>query len=332
MIFNIERQQRNYNYLEIIRGFNKAFETYGEDKVFNKRDFYSFTEYIKGMDSVEEIYEALLPNEQNIEDPNQLELFYKTGEDKYHFSKSSKILPVASKEEVVAIYSMLKNGDLDLYLNESVKSSIESNLEKYFENIETSPVNINDYIVNKGVSKSKDSIERIKDIFHTIQSAIHNKQFVNFEYNKRGIPINTTVFPVEIVFSQLDECFRLKANCDDNKNRTFYLSYINNLKLLNEKPFNVNERLETTKVLAFEFKNEKGLPERVCSRFSDYKKQIKFIQDKNIITYRIEYLDTPLERNRVISRLLSLGSNIKITSEEKNIVKTKAKKALELYK
>lgn len=330
MKFNIERQQRNYNYLELIREYNLALDKYGFNKSFNKRDFYELTKNIKGFDSADEIFEALIPNNDDIENPNKLELFYEIGQNEYGFSKNRKIKLTATKEEAVVVYSMLNNGDFDLFFDKT--EVVKSNLEKYFENLDLLPLDINSYIETKGQSKCADCLSDIKENFEMLKTAIKEKRFVHFVYQKGNDPITLCVFPVEIIFSQLDERFRLKSICDDNRFRTFYISYMSNLRLLDDKPFILSALEEKQKELVFQFCNEKGLEERVCARFSNYEKQVHFDKNKNVIIYRLKYNDNPLESSRIISRLLSLGSNVQILSNERKTVCEIAKKALALYR
>lgn len=329
MNFNIERQQRNYNYLELIRVYNKTLNKYGEQKDFNKRDFYAFIEKLKGLNTADEIYDALLPDAEDIDNPNKLELFYETEENRYRLAKSQRILPPASKEEAVAVYSMLNSGNLDLYFEK--QEVVKSNVLQYFKNINTAPIDINDYIEVKGRSKLRDADSEIKENFKTLQTAIEKNNFVEFRYCKGKEPVWITVFPVKIIFSQLDERYRLKAVCRDNGYKTFYLSLMEELHILNEKAFDFNPITEKKKELVFCFKDERNLAERVCARFSDYKKQIKYSSKDKTITYAVQYDDTPLENNRIINRLLSLGRHIDIKSEEKAIIKERAKKALAQY-
>ena len=329
MIFKIDRQQRNYNYLEIIREYNRAMDIYPADVVFEKKDFYKFTQNLKGFDSADEIFEAMLPEDSDITNPNELELFYEANNNEYCFAKSRKIKLTASKEEAAVLYSMLKSGDLDLYFDK--KELLENNLCEYFENLGAAPVDINDYIIVKGKSALSDKTEDIKENFSQLQSAIKHNRFVRFDYYKSENGESICVLPKGIIYSQLDGRFRLKALCFDGLTRTFYLSYIKNPEIIKEKPFEDKETEESSRELVFEFDNVKGLNERVCARFSDYKKQVFFNQKNNTVTYKVHYSDNPHERARIISRLLSLADNLRISTEEVHEVKERAKKALELY-
>ncbi|MBR1532360.1 MAG: WYL domain-containing protein [Eubacterium sp.] len=331
MLFNLERQQRNYNYLKLIKAYNLLLTDCHSKKSISKKDFYSFLEEIKGLDTADEIYDALLPDDYDEDDQKKLELFYKSGTDEYKLTKDNKIMPVASKEEALVIYSMLINGDFDLYIDD--KDRILQNLEDFFSDVGIKPFDYGDYITIRGKSNITDSIAKIKSRYKTIESAIHNGKFIKFDYYKNNpFDENICVYPESVICSQLDERFRVKAYCYDGKLRTFYLSLIENLSVTDEKPFEIREPSEKYNTLVFSFKNEKGLPERVCARFSDYKKQIKYNKKKNELTYSVEYIGNPLESARIINRLLSLGSNLDIKSDERLIVQERAKKALALYK
>ncbi len=331
MVFNIDRQQRNYNYLKTIKAYNSLLDDGKLDKNLKKKVFYSLLQELKGYDSAEEIRRAIAPEDICDNSQSDLELFYLDGVDNYKLAKNKKIRPVASKEEAMVIYSMLNNGDFDLYTDDL--NPIKNNLKSYFINVGIRPFDYMNFVTIKGKSIVADRIADIKNKHQIIEQAIKDEKFIKFDYYKKEpADKNICVFPKNLVYSQLDERFRVKAYCYDGRYRTFYLSLMDNLSVTDIKPFDVKEIIEESKTLIFSFKNEKGLPERVCARFSDYKKQIKYNKKKNELTYSVEYIGNPLESARIINRLLSLGSNLDIKSDERLIVQERAKKALALYK
>ena len=332
MILKTDRQQRNYNYLELIRMYNSALEKYHHNAIL------SYNEYTKiendlsvsliGLESVEEIKNSLSSNEDN-----SLNLFYKEDE-KYFFEKENKILPVASKEEALIVYSMLKNGDFDLFLNENQKKIINNNIKKYFENINEKPFDLYDFIEVKGESLCADKLIEIKDYFYVLKKAIELKSLVKISYYYDDKIEDSIVQPIEFIYSQLDFRLRVKAFFRDGGCRTFYISNIKKLEILeNEKPFTQYEKEQNnTNELVFSFENNSSKTERIAARFSDYKKEIHYNKKNNMLTYHVFYADTPTENNRIIYRLRSLGKGITILSEEKERVKQDALKALENYR
>lgn len=328
-----DRAQRNYNYLEIIAKYNSFFERYGEDAELNQKQFKAFESALSssliGIDSVEEILNSLLSDEN--ETGASLDLFVKD-KDCYSFYKENKIMPVASREEALIVYSMIQNGDFDLFLNNELKTKILNNICSYFKNINETPVNLYDYIDYKGKSICADNLKDIQGYFTELKEAIENNSFIKISYNINDTVNEHIIQPVSFVYSQLDLRMRVRAFVSNGQLWTFYLSNIQKIETLNEAPF---ERCSLTepkmKELVFSFENSKNRAERVAARFSDYKKTVKYNKNKNIITYRVFYPDDMTENNRIFFRLRSLGKGIEIKSEEKERVKADAKKALLNY-
>lgn len=330
MILKIDRQQRNYNFLEIIKGFNSALDKYGKQGEMD--NMYSFNFNPIGTENAEKIYDALSPTvEESENDIASLDLFYKDN-GKYYFSKDKKIKPVNTREEVAVIYSMLLNGDFDLYLDINEKENLKSNINAFFDNLGEHTIDIFSYIDNKGKSILSDNLAELKPIFHTIKKAIELNQFLKITYNKDKC-VNFEIQPIRLIFSQLDERIRVSAFSSDGICRTYYLSYIQDIKILKTKPFEpFSFSPPKLNILKFSFKNHHNLPERIAARFSNYKKEIRYNKNNNTITYTIEYEDNPKENSRILNRLLSVGNHISIQTSEKELIKQEAQKALSLYK
>lgn len=332
MILKTVRQQRNYNYLELIKMYNSAIEKYGSDAKLSENEYKQISNQLSasliGIDCVEKITDSIIS-----EDEDSLNLFYKEG-DKYLFEKENKILPTASKEEAQIIYSMLTKGDFDLFLDENQKNILSNNLKTYFENINEKPFNLYDFIEMKGESLCADSLSEIKEYFTLLNKAIDLKCLAKITYFYNDEIENHIIQPVGFVYSQLDLRMRVKAFTDNEKFQTFYISNIKTLELLeSEKAFtSIEQEGRDTKELIFTFENIQGRAQRVAARFSDYKKEVHYNKNTNTLSYHIFYTDTPTENNRIIFRLRSLGKGITILSEEKENVKQEAQNALANYK
>lgn len=331
MILQTARQQRNYNYLELIKMYNAALKKFGYDNTIKKADLYYLVSGLKGYETSDKIISAL--TEDDDEDTDTLELFENIENGKYAFAKEHKIFPVASKEETEIVYSMLQNGDFDLFLKDSIKDKLDDNIEAYFENINEKPFNLYDYIEIKGTSLCADNLAEIANTFNAISRAILFKHMVKIKYCINESTFEFVIQPIEFVYSQLDLRMRIKAFVEDSSVKTFYLSFIKDLSTISENfPFEPYKSEQINyKELVFSFSNIHTLPERVAARFSDYKKEIHYDKQSNTIKYHVLYLDNPTENNRIINRLLSLGDKISIETAEKDIVKSEAIKALEQY-
>ena len=336
MILKVNRQQRNYNYLELIRMYNQAIEEYGADNNISKDNFSkindSLTKSLIGMETVEIIKNALVSDE-DLDNNNSLELFY-TSDNEYGFMHKNKILPVASKEEAEIVYSMLQNGDFDLFLSENQKKIISDNLNRYFDNAGLHPINLYDYIDVKGGSHNADNLSEIKDYFIQLKKAVQFKNFAKIAYDYNDMVEDYIIQPIGFVYSQLDLRLRVKAFLKEGTLRTFYISNIKKIEIIEkEYPFEpLEEKADNIKELIFSFENIRGRAERVAARFSDYKKKIRYDKKSNTITYNVFYHDTPTENNRIIFRLCSLGLCSTIQTEEKEQVQQNARRALENYK
>ena len=333
MILKTDREQRNYNYLELIKMYNRAVKKYNTDAKLSEKEYKAIqdelTVSLMGMDRVEEIKTDLL----SISDRSTLELFEKIGAE-YYFEKGNKILPAASKEEALIVYSMLQRGDFDLFLNEKQKRLLADNLNEYFANIHEKPFDLYGLIEVKGNSLCADSLGVLRDRFDKLKRAIEAKAFVKISYNYNDKTEEFVIQPVGFIYSQLDLRLRVKAFLRSGDCWTFYVSNIAKLEISeNKKPFTPlkNER-NNTKKLVFSFENSKGRAERIAARFSDYEKEIRYNKKNNRITYHVSYADTPTENNRIVNRLRSIGKGLTILSEEREMVKQDAVKALENYK
>lgn len=335
MILFPDRAQRNYNYLEIISKYNAFVEQFGEDAEINDKQFETFKRELGssliGIDSVETILASLVSDDEG-KNPS-LDLFVDNGDNNYSLYKKSKIMPVASREEVLIVFSMLQNNDFDLTLTSEQKDKIYQNINTYFNNLSEQPFNLYDYIDNKGQSLCADILSEIKDFYTELKSAIKNKQFVRIRYYYNDITEQHCIQPIGFVYSQLDLRLRVKAFVESGKLLTFYLSNIKEINTMNDAPFERFEAKEPVmKELVFSFENINNRAERVAALFSDYRKTVKYNRKNNLLTYHVFYPDNLTENNRVFFRLRSLGKGMKIESEEKRRIKDDAIKALGNYK
>lgn len=336
MILQTDRKQRNCNYLTLIKNFNEAFDIFSNDIPLEKSDLYALSMDLvlpENEDKADELIDAIMPlDDFDDDDNNNFELLLEDGD--CYLSKNDKILPVASKEEVAILYSMLVEGDLDLMLDDVTKAKLQKNLETFFDKMGEKPVNLYSFIDAKGKSLCADNASEIKATFDLLNEAVENGYFAKIEYLYNDEVMNYIIQPVEFIYSQLDLRMRCKAFIDEGYWMTFYLSYIKSIELIKDSvpfgPFEIKE--DKMKTLVFSFPNDFSLPERVAARFSDYEKEIKYNKKSNTLTYHVEYADTWTENARIINRLRSLGKFVNIESSEKDIVKADALKALELYK
>lgn len=330
MMLEITRKQRNYNYLSLIKKYNSLFREKKNTGEISKSEFYDLCSDLIGEDSIDNISESIVLSENNIDD-NSLELLspVQNSKDKYIFLKQSEILLAPSKEEVSIIYSMLKNGDFDLFLDKE-KAIIEDNIETFFQNIGKRKFDLFGLIEVKGKSKEADTLNSIRDVFQKLHNAMQNKKSVSITYSFNNKEYINNITPFAFVFSQLDQKMRVRAYLDGEKVRTYYLSYIKEVRMIEDIP-QKDISHPTENVLKFSFENKFNLAERVAARFSDYDKSIIYDRKNNIISYSVKYPSNPLERNRIMNRLLSLGKKINIESQEKEEIRTIAKKALENY-
>lgn len=328
-----DRAQRNYNYLEIIGAYNDLLNNC-EDGYISEKQFNQFSRELGakliGTNGVVNTLNALVSAKNN--ENNSLDLFEFDG-DNYLLFKEKPILPPASREEVLLIYSMLENGDFDLMLNDEVKNKIKANVDRFFENLGETPENLYGYIDFKGESLCADTLSEIKDCYIALNKAKENGSFVKISYDYNDEINEHIIKPVGFVYSQLDLRLRVRAYVKTGEQWTFYLSNIKSLESLNGNAFDVpEEKKPEMKELVFSFENTHNRAERVAARFSDYNKTVKYSKKKNIITYTVYYSDNMTENNRIFYRLRSLGKGIDIKSGEKKRVKADALKALANYK
>lgn len=329
MILKVDRQQRNYNFLEIIRCYNLALKQNREKGYIDS--IYNLDLDLIGMEYADRIYEALTPTlDQTDENKTSLDLFYKSNE-KYFFSSEKPILPVATVEEVGVIYSMLKKGDFDLYLDENEKVLLEKNIKQFFVNLGCDSIDLYSFIDIKGKPAYADNLNKIKDTFFILHQAINQSKQLRITYiNEKKQIID--IQPIELIFSQLDEKMKIKAFSADGKIEMYYLDDIDKIEILNEPSFSLSDIVEPkTRKLKFTFENDYNLPERVAARFSDYQKEIHFNKKANTLTYIVDYEDTPIEKKKIIRYLCSLGKRVNILTDEKEIIKSEAQKALKNY-
>lgn len=332
MILTAERKQRNYNYLTIISKYNKLLSTTPDKKITHKQ-FEDFKKELSinllGFDSVEAILNSIVDDSDEAND--NLALFTED-ESGYTLAIEDKISPVASKEEALIVFSMLNNGDFDLFLSDEQRNNIKNNIDKYFDNLSMQPINLYDYIEDKGKSLCADNLKEIKDTFDILKETVESKKTVKISYYFNDVYNEHIIMPIGFVYSQLDLRMRVKAYCEDSTLQTFYISNIKKVEVIDDIHFEISNAGAEYKELVFSFENSNNRAERIAARFSDYRKSVKLNKKKNIITYHVFYENNPTESNRIFYRLRSLGRGINIQTEEKGRVVADAKKALENYK
>ena len=330
MILKVDRQQRNYNFLEIVKCYNAALNKNRKKGYIDS--IYDLNLELVGIEYADKIYDALTPEPDNADNnKTSLDLFYKEN-GKYYFSYEKPILPVSTVEEAGVIYSMLKKGDFDLFLDKNEKKLLEENIKLFFSNIGSEPTDLYSYIDTKGKAISADNLGNIKSVFSVLEKAIEGKKQVKIEY-KASTCDTFDIQPIKFVFSQLDKKMKIKAFSSDGKINLYYLDCINKIEILDRPSFITSSFVEPKiKKLKFTFENDYNLPERIAARFSDYQKEIHFNRADNTLTYIVDYEDTPNENKKIISYLCSLGKRVDVLSDEKEIIKVEAKKALANYK
>lgn len=327
MKLSVDRQQRNYNFLELVKGYNSALSKDPIPLYINS--VFDLNCNLIGMESADKIYDALTPSNKNIDNnKSSLDLFYESN-GKYYFKGKQKILPVATKEEAATLYSMIKKGDFDLYLDDSEKNILFNNIDSYFNNINEKPLDLFSYIEEKGESHIADNLLEQKDKFKVLNDAVKFNLFANIKYKGEYIDVQ----PVKIEYSQFYKKLILNAFISDGTYKKYYFESINEAKLLKNPTFEAYKNfVPKINKLVFSFENNYNLPERVAARFSDYQKEIHYNKNTDSILYIVDYEDTPQEKENILSILCSLGKRISIQSEEKSIVKAEASKALAQYK
>ena len=338
MKLEVYYKQRNYNFLELIRHYNKIIDKFGAMNYITDKDYNRFVKDVKssfiGNNAKQSVSDLLLATDDFEDSYN---LFHHT-DDYYYILKEKKITPPASKEEALIVYSMLQNGDFDLFIDNALKEKLSENLNEYFDNKyfkrkSINPFNLYDFVEEKGKSLQADNINDIKSNYEDLRKAIDNKITVKFNYHYNDKVTEYTIRPVGFIYSQLEQKMKVKGLMSKNRVQFFYISYIDDLRMVNDESikYTALKKPEKFHELVFSFENTKGLAERVAARFSDYKKRIDYDKFANKITYHIFYQNTPNENNRVLYRLRSLGKNIKVLGKDGERIKKDAKKALALY-
>lgn len=331
MKFEIERKTRNYNFLELIKGFNYVLNSESANKSLTKSDEYLLTGGLIGESSIDKIIDALyydFDNPESIQTTN-LGLIDKNDNGDLVLAKNKKIQPPPTKEEVAYIKYLLDNGSLGLYLNKAETEVLSKNIDTYFKNINLQIPNISSHFIIKGKSNDNDSLFEIKDKFEHIKKIIDSDKSMMFSYFYNGKSAQIVAKPKSFLFSQLDERFRVKAQTKTAV-KTFYLRNMSDIKE-SDTEFN-NAFCNSKKELVFTCKNEANTIERITARFSDYEKTVHHNSKKDVVEYHIFYEDNPQERNRILIRLRYLITRINIISSERDIIKSEAKESLENYK
>ena len=336
---------RNYNLLEIIGAYNRAYESYGEAGFLTPKQMKAVQQYLKfrviGTEEENTLPKLLVYDADN---PNTFDLFEKDEADGcYYFYNERKILPCATKEEATVIEEMLQNGDFDLFMNDDEKHLLRHNLDRYF----TAPkgvnkqkrINLRQYIDTIGVSATGDDLQAIQPLKATIDRAVKSSSFVRFRYAKTGAPEENsateyTVWPLGYCYSQIEHRLKLRAIDAHNGISNYYLAYMSDLCSISSEEAGFMPDLDKRPAkgeLVFSFDNsQRGIDERVAARFSDYHKIVEYNRDTNRIRYRVYY--DKAETRRIQARLLSLGRYVTVESKEKSKIKKRAEKALAQYR
>lgn len=347
MIYDIFNENRNINFVGLAKAIGELIENNEKGQDINVDKFISRTikySYLYGDgENQEKLCDELAKDNSVLFEADGSERYLRPLNNEFFTAqKKEQVLAAGdeyasyrmpyTKEEVIYLKRVIASGVLNFFFSKEDCVKIENNIDVYLKEngIEPGEVEIIDeFLKNPGQSKLRENWYEIRDKYHTLtlidkRISFNKKGAVKagFKYMSGFAGENKLmeVYPLEILYSQLEERIRIKVWIPkENRYERIYLSDISDYEEVNSKTAVELEDEEEWAVL-FAVRDTKNAYERFVGRIQEY--EYDFLPNPNKDMTDIYYIKVrfpSLDKYRMLNRILSVGPNLRVIDEKKII-------------